>query len=47
MTSLAASKSFFRSIDATKAHDMKLVGGASFNGGIFLEAAAVDKALKG
>jgi hypothetical protein len=26
---------------------MTLAGGASFNGGIFLAAAAVDKALKG
>jgi hypothetical protein len=26
---------------------MTLVGGASFNGGIFLTAAAVDTALKG
>jgi hypothetical protein len=28
-------------------HDMTLVGDASFNGGIFLAAAAVDRALKG
>jgi hypothetical protein len=47
MTSLTASKSFSRSVDATKAHDMTLVGGASFNGGIFLVAVAVDRALKG
>jgi hypothetical protein len=47
MTSFAASKSFSRYVDLTKAHDMTLVGGASFNGGIFLAAAAVDRALKG
>jgi hypothetical protein len=32
VTSLAASKSFSRSVDVTKAHDMTLVGGVSFNG---------------
>jgi hypothetical protein len=47
VTSFAASKSFSRSFDATKAHDMTLAGGASFNGGIFLAVAAVDIALKG
>jgi hypothetical protein len=47
VTSFAASKSFSRSVSATKAHDMTLAGGASFNGGIFLAAVAVDKALKG
>jgi hypothetical protein len=47
VTSFAASKSFSSSIDATKAHDMTLAGGASFNGGIFLAVAAVDRALKG
>ena len=47
VTSLAASKSFSRSVNATKAHNMTLVGDASFNGGIFLVAAAVDRALKG
>jgi hypothetical protein len=47
VTSFVASKSFSRSTDATKAHDMTLVGGASFNGGIFLATAAVDRALKG
>jgi hypothetical protein len=47
VTSLAASKSFSRSVDVTKAHDMSLVGGASFNGGIFHAAAAVNRALKG
>jgi hypothetical protein len=47
MTSFAASKSFSRSVVATIAHDMTLVGGASFNGGIFLVAAVVDWALKG
>jgi hypothetical protein len=46
VTSLAASKSFSRSVDATKAHDMTLAGGASFNSGIFLATAAVDRALK-
>jgi hypothetical protein len=46
-TSFTASKSFSRFVDATKAHDMTLVGGASFNGGTFLVAAAVDRALKG
>jgi hypothetical protein len=47
MTSFAASKSFSRSVNATEAHDMTLVGGASFNGGIFLVAATVDRASKG
>jgi hypothetical protein len=47
VTSFAASKSFSRSVDATKAHDMTLAGGASFNGGIFLAAVAVDRAFKG
>jgi hypothetical protein len=47
VTSFAASKSFSRSIDVTKAHNMTLVGDASFNSGIFLAAAAVDRALKG
>jgi hypothetical protein len=47
LTSLVASKSFSRSIDATKAHDMTMAGGASFNGGIFLAEAVVDRALKG
>jgi hypothetical protein len=47
MTSFTASKSFSSSIDVTKAHDMTLVGGASFNIGIFLAATAVDRALKG
>jgi hypothetical protein len=45
--SFTASKSFSRSFDATKAHDMTLAGGASFNGGIFLAATVVDRALKG
>jgi hypothetical protein len=39
--------SFCRSVDAINAHDMTLVGDASFNGEIFLAAAAVDRALKG
>jgi hypothetical protein len=47
VTSFAASKSFSRSVDATKAHDMTLVGGASINGGIFFAAAVVDIALMG
>jgi hypothetical protein len=45
--SFVASKSFWRSFDATKAHDMTLAGDASFNGGTFLAVAAVDRALKG
>jgi hypothetical protein len=47
MISFAASKSFSRSGNAIKAHNMTLACGASFNGGIFLVAAAVDRALKG
>jgi hypothetical protein len=47
VTSSAASKSFCRSVKATKAHDMTLVGDASFNGRIFLAVAAVDRALNG
>jgi hypothetical protein len=47
MTSFVASKSFSWSVDVTKSHDLTLVGGASFNGGIFLMAVAVDRALKG
>jgi hypothetical protein len=47
VTSFGASKSFSMSVDATKAHDMTLVGGSSFNGGIFLAVAMVDRALKG
>jgi hypothetical protein len=47
MTSFTASRVFSWSIDATKAHDMTLAGGASFNGGIFLAAVAVDSAWKG
>jgi hypothetical protein len=47
VTSFAASMALSMSIDATKAHDMTLVGGASLNGGIFLAAVVVDKALKG
>jgi hypothetical protein len=47
VTTFIASKSFCRSVDATKAHDMTLVGDASFMGGIFLAAAVVDRALKG
>jgi hypothetical protein len=47
MTYFAASKSFCKSFDATNTHDMTLVGDTSFNGGIFIAAAAVDRALKG
>jgi hypothetical protein len=47
VTSFIASRAFSRSVDATKAHGMSLAGGASFNGGIFLAVAAVDRALKG
>jgi hypothetical protein len=42
-----SSQSFCRSVDAINAHDMTLASDASFNGGIFLVAAAVDRALKG
>jgi hypothetical protein len=47
LTSFVASRVFSSSVDVTKAHDMTLAGGASFNGGIFLAAVAVDRALKG
>jgi hypothetical protein len=47
LTSFTASKVLSRSVDVTKAHDMTLEGGASFNGGIFLVAVVVDRALKG
>jgi hypothetical protein len=47
VASFVASKALSRSVGVTKAHDMTLVGDASINGGIFLVAAAVDKALKG
>jgi hypothetical protein len=47
VTSFAASKSFCRSVDAINAHDMTLVGDVSFNGGIFLAVAVVDRTLKG
>jgi hypothetical protein len=47
VTSFIASRVFSRSIDATKVHNMTLAGGVYFNGGIFLMAAAVDRALKG
>jgi hypothetical protein len=47
VTSFTASKVLSRSVDVTKAHDMTLAGGASFNGGIFLVAVVVDRALKG
>jgi hypothetical protein len=47
VTSLTTSKSFSRSVDVTKAHDMTMAGGASFNDGIFLVTTVVDRALKG
>jgi hypothetical protein len=47
VTSYAASRVFSMSVDVTKAHNMTLAGGASFNGGIFLVAAVVYRALKG
>jgi hypothetical protein len=47
VTSFATSRVFSRSVDATKAHDMTLAGGASFNGGVFLATTMVDRALKG
>jgi hypothetical protein len=47
VTSLVASKSFSRFVDATEAQDMTLASGASFNSGTFLAAVAVDRALKG
>jgi hypothetical protein len=47
VTSFVVSKALSRSVDATKAHDMTLQGGASLNGGIFLTVAVVDKALNG
>jgi hypothetical protein len=47
MTSFAASKCFCRSVDTINAHDMTLACDASFNGGIFLAATVVDRALKG
>ncbi len=47
VTSFAASKSFSTSIDVINTHDMTLAGDASFNSGIFLVAAVVDRALKG
>jgi hypothetical protein len=47
VTSFTALRAFSRFVDATKAHDLTLARGASFNGGIFLVAAAVDRAWKG
>jgi hypothetical protein len=47
VTSFVTYKSFSRSVDATKAPDMTLAGGASFNCGTFLAAAVVDIVLKG
>jgi hypothetical protein len=47
VTTFATSKSFCRSVNAINAHDMTLVSDASFNGGIFHAAVALDRALKG
>jgi hypothetical protein len=47
MTSFTASKAFSKSVDATSAHDVNLVGPASLNRGIILAVAVVDRALKG
>jgi hypothetical protein len=47
VTSFATSKAFCRSINAINATNMTLASDASFNGRIFLVAAAVDRALKG
>jgi hypothetical protein len=47
VTSFTASRVFSRFIDVTKAHNTTLAGGASFNGGIFLAVAAMDRTLKG
>jgi hypothetical protein len=47
VTSIAASKTLSMSVDATKAHNMTLAGGASLNGGTFLVVEAIDRALKG
>jgi hypothetical protein len=47
VTSFTISLVFDRSVDVTKAHNMTLAGDSSFNSGIFLVAAAVDRALKG
>jgi hypothetical protein len=47
VTSFIASRVFSRSVNVTKAHNMTLAGGASFNSGIFLAVAVVDRALKG
>jgi hypothetical protein len=47
VTSFTASRVFSTSVDAIKEHDMTLVGGASFNGGIFLAAVAGDRAFEG
>jgi hypothetical protein len=47
VTSFVASKSLCRSVDAMKAHNMTLAGDTSFNSGIFLAVAVVDRALKG
>jgi hypothetical protein len=47
VTSFTISLVFDRSVDVTKAHNMTLAGDSSFNSGIFLVVAAVDRALKG
>jgi hypothetical protein len=46
VASFVASESFCGFVDAINATDMTLAGDASFNGGIFLAAAVVDRALK-
>jgi hypothetical protein len=47
VTSFVASRAFSKSVDVIIAHDMTLVGGASFNGRIFFAVVTVDRALKG
>jgi hypothetical protein len=46
VTSFVVFKSFYRSVDAINTHVMTLAGDASFNDGIFLVVAAVDRTLK-
>jgi hypothetical protein len=46
VTFFAASKAFSKSVDATSAHDVTLVGDAPLKGGIILATTAVDKVLK-
>jgi hypothetical protein len=47
VTSFVASKSFCRSVNATKENEMTLVGDAYFNGGNFLVTTTVDRAFRG